>query len=206
MVVAERLFCQSLTTTVERRFTVLDTATTLPEAEQALERHQPQISVLVIDPLFADVPLLEICRRLIGRYPMTSAMLLFRERRPDDLVLACQQGARALFDTTISADQLVLGLERLTTGEVVMQQEILYDMMQASARVDEASPGQRPLTPTQTRMLALLAEGKTSKEIAALMKVSTASVNHNLERASQRLGSRHRTEAVARAIRLGIIT
>jgi DNA-binding NarL/FixJ family response regulator len=87
-----------------------------------------------------------------------------------------------------------------------MQPEILRDMMQASTQTDAADPGHRPLTPVQTRMLALLAEGNTSKEIANLMNVTTASVNHNLERASQRLGTRHRTEAVARALRLGIIT
>jgi DNA-binding NarL/FixJ family response regulator len=203
---AERLFGQSLTMTVQRQFTVLDTATTLREAEQALERHQPQLSVLVVDPPFPDVSLLDTCQRLVGRYPMTRALLVFRNSRPEDLVLACQQGARALFDTTISADQLIHGLERLTDGEVVMQPEILRDMMQASTQTDAADPGHRPLTPVQTRMLALLAEGNTSKEIANLMNVTTASVNHNLERASQRLGTRHRTEAVARALRLGIIT
>jgi len=203
---AERLIGQSLTMTVERQFTVLDTATTLREAEQALERHQPQLSVLVVDPPFPDVPLLDTCQRLVGRYPMTRALLVFREWRPEDLVLACQQGARALFDTTISADQLIHGLERLTDGEVVMQPEILRDMMQASTQADGPEPGYRSLTPVQTRMLALLAAGNTSKEIANLMNVTTASVNHNLERASQRLGTRHRTEAVARALRLGIIT
>lgn len=45
----------------------------------------------------------------------------------------------------------------------------------------------------QTRMLALLSEGYTSKEIARLMNGTTASVNHNIEHASQRLGARHRT-------------
>lgn len=203
---AERLFCQSLVTTIERRFTVLDTATTLRDAEQALDWHQPQLSVLVVDPPFPDVSLLDTCTRLIGRHPMTSALLIFRERRPQDLVMACQQGARALFDTTITVEQLVHGLERLIGGEVVMQQEILRDMMQAPAESNGAEPTHQPLTPIQTRMLTLLAEGHTSKEIANLMNVTTASVNHNLERASQRLGTRHRAEAVARALRLGLIT
>ena len=204
VIAAERLFCHSLTAAVERRFTVLEAVTTLGDAERALERHQPALSVLVVDPPFADVPLAEVCRRLVGPYPMTSALLLFRERRSEDLVLACQQGVRALFDTTISAEQLVYGLERVTSGEVVIQQEILYEMMQAPSEPEDGD-GHLPLTPTQTRMISLLAEGKTSKEIATLMNVSTASVNHNIERASQRLGTRHRTEAVARAIRLGLI-
>jgi DNA-binding NarL/FixJ family response regulator len=202
---AERLFCQSLMTTIEQRFTILDTATTLSEAEQALERHQPQLSVLVVNPPFPGVPLRDTCTRLVGRYPMTCALLIFRERRQQDFVMACQQGARALFDTTITAEQLIHGLERLTNGEVVMQPEILRDITQAPAQPDDANPGQ-PLTAMQKRILALLAEGHTSKEIAQLMNVTTASVNHNLERASQRLGTRHRAALVARALRLGLIT
>jgi DNA-binding NarL/FixJ family response regulator len=80
-------------------------------------------------------------------------------------------------------------------------------MMQTRTRADTAGrDDHQPPTPVQTRMLALLSEGYTSKEIARLMHSTTASVNHNIERASQRLGARHRAEAVARALRRGIIT
>lgn len=201
----ERLFCQALETAIERRFMVLGVATSLHDAERGLDRHQPRLSVLVVDPPFPDGSLQDVCVRLIGRHPMTSSLLLFRERRPLDLVVACQHGAQALFDTTITAEQLVNGLERLAGGEVVMQPEILQDMMRARAQQSNGSNGQ-PITPVQKRMLSLLSEGHTSKEIAQLMSVTTASVHHNLERASRKLGTRHRAEAVARALRLGIIT
>jgi DNA-binding NarL/FixJ family response regulator len=200
------LFCQALATSVEQRFTVLSTGSTLSEAEQALERHQPQLSLLVVDPPFPNAGFADTCRNLVGRYPMTHALLVFRERRPEDFVLAYQQGARGLFDMAISVDQLINGLERLTSGEVVMQPEILRDMMQMRARVNAADRDHQRLTAAQTRMLALLSKGYTSKEIARQMQSTSASVNHHIERASQQLGARHRTEAVARALRLGIIT
>lgn len=202
---AERLFCQSLMTTIEQRFTVLDTVTTFGAADRALERHQPHLSVLVVDPPFPDAPTLESCMGLVERFPMTCALLIFRERRPKDLIVACRQGARALFDMTITVEQLVNGMERLADGEVVMQPEILQDMMRTPVRPGDGLAG-TPITAVQTRMLGLLAEGHTSKEIASTLNVSTASVNHQLERAAQRLGARHRTEAVARALRLGLIS
>jgi DNA-binding NarL/FixJ family response regulator len=201
----DRLFCDLLMRAIECRFAVLDAVNTILDAERALERHQPQLSVLVVDPLFPYVTLRDTCTRLVGSYPMTRALLIFRERRAQDLVVACQQGARALFDATITAEQLIHGLDRLTDGEVVMQPEILRDMMQVSQQRNGANH-QQPLTAMQLRMLSLLAEGNTSKEIASLMNVTTASVNHNLERASQRLGARHRAAAVARALRQGLIT
>lgn len=203
---ANRLCCHALAATVERRFTVLGTGSTLKEAEQALEEHQPQVSLLVVDPPFPDVGFPYMCRQLVGRYPMTYALLVFRDRRPADLVVAYQQGARGLFDMTITLDELIQGLVRLAAGEVAIQPEILRDMMQARTGSNGEGHVRQPLTPTQTRVLALLSQGYTSKEIASMMRGTTASVNHNIERASQRLGARHRAEAVARALRLGIIT
>lgn len=206
VVATKRLFCQALAATVRRRFQVLGTGSSLSEAEQVLEEHQPQLSLLAVDPPFPNVALLDTCKQLIGRYPMTHALLVFREPRPEDLLLAYQQGARGMFDMTISADQLIDGLERLASGEVAMQPEILHDLMQTRATPDGAHGGLQLLTATQTRTLALLSEGYTSKEIARVMHATTAGVNHTIERAAQRLGARHRAEAVARALRLGIIT
>jgi DNA-binding NarL/FixJ family response regulator len=206
VIAANSLFCQALATTLGQQFTVLGTGSTLREAQQALEQHQPQLSLLVADPPFPRAAFADMCRILVGRYPMTCALLVVRDRRPEDLVLAYQQGAKGLLDMTIDVDQLINGLERLACGEVVMQPEILRDMMQARTRADEPDRGYQRLTAAQTRMLMLLSEGYTSKEIARMVQSSSASVNHHIERASQQLGARHRTEAVARALRLGIIT
>jgi len=206
VVAANPLFCQALATTLGQQFTVLGTGSTLSEAQHALEQHQPQLSLLVADPPFPHAAFADMCRILVGRHPMTCALLVVRDRRPEDLVLAFQQGAKGLLDLTIGVDQLINGLERLACGEVVMQPEILRDMMQARTPADAPDRDHQRLTAAQTRMLMLLSEGYTSKEIARMVQSSSASVNHHIERASQQLGARHRTEAVARALRLGIIT
>jgi DNA-binding CsgD family transcriptional regulator len=61
------------------------------------------------------------------------------------------------------------------------------------------------LSEAQIRVLALLAEGYVSKEIARATGTTTVAVNHLIERATRRLEAAHRTHAVARAIRLGLI-
>jgi DNA-binding NarL/FixJ family response regulator len=206
VVAVERLVGWALAAAIGHRFTVVDTPATLSDAERSLDRHRPHLSVVVIDPPFAEVPLRETCTRLIGSHPMTRALLLFRRARPQDVMVACQFGAQGLFDTTISTDQLVHGLERLADGEVAIQPVILRDMMHGQAG---SGPGADPLlslTAAQVRALTLLAAGHTSKEIAHVMHLTTAAVNHTLERAAQRLGARHRAESVARAFRLGLIT
>ncbi|HVD31601.1 MAG TPA: helix-turn-helix transcriptional regulator [Methylomirabilota bacterium] len=57
------------------------------------------------------------------------------------------------------------------------------------------------LSPRQREILDLVAEGRTSKEIAVTLGISESTVNWHLANAFERLGASSRAEAVARAIR-----
>jgi DNA-binding NarL/FixJ family response regulator len=200
-----QLFCNLLVTAIEARITVLETGTNYEEAEQALERHQPRLSLFIVAPPFPNVAFQDMCKKLIERYPSTNALLIFQRWQLDDLILAYKHGARGLFDMTISIETLIGSLERLAYGEIVVQPEILGELMRQRTDDDAKHDEDQALSPMQTRMLSLLADGYSTKEIAQVMQVTTAAVNHSIERAAQRLGAKHRSQAVARALRLGII-
>jgi DNA-binding CsgD family transcriptional regulator len=61
------------------------------------------------------------------------------------------------------------------------------------------------LTPHQARVLALLSYGLMNKQVARAMRISNETVAFHLKRAKARLGARTRAEAVAIAIRQGLI-
>lgn len=61
------------------------------------------------------------------------------------------------------------------------------------------------LSAEQVRLLELLADGATDKEIAAEFYLCTASVKSRLRALAKLLGSRNRTNLVVRAIRLGLL-
>lgn len=61
------------------------------------------------------------------------------------------------------------------------------------------------LTPHQARVLALLSHGLHDKQVARAMRISTDTVGYHLQRAKRTLGARSRTQAVAIAIRRGLI-
>ncbi|HKY52341.1 MAG TPA: helix-turn-helix transcriptional regulator [Candidatus Limnocylindria bacterium] len=61
--------------------------------------------------------------------------------------------------------------------------------------------GPRELSPRQREILALVAAGRTSKEIAAELQISESTVNWHLANAFERLGASSRAEAVALAMR-----
>lgn len=62
------------------------------------------------------------------------------------------------------------------------------------------------LTPRQLDVIALVAEGRTTEEIARHLELSPHTVKNYLERIYERLGARDRTQAVAMALREGILT
>jgi DNA-binding NarL/FixJ family response regulator len=206
VIAAERLVGRALEAAIAHRFFVVHVAGTQSEAERVLERERPHLSVVVVDPPFGESSLRDTCTRLVAGHPMTRALLLFRQPRSADVMAACQLGAQGLFDTTIGTDQLLHGLGRVAGGEVAIQPAILREMMNGEPPDKSESNGHLPLTATQERALTLLADGHTSREIATSMHLSTAAVNHTLERAAQRLGARHRAESVAMAFRRGLIT
>jgi DNA-binding NarL/FixJ family response regulator len=69
----------------------------------------------------------------------------------------------------------------------------------------EISPGELFLTPRETEVLGLLAEGLANKEIAAGLSFSTHTAKFHVESILRKLGAANRAEAVKEGIRRGFI-
>jgi DNA-binding NarL/FixJ family response regulator len=61
------------------------------------------------------------------------------------------------------------------------------------------------LTPRMREVLALMAEGKTNREIAYELGLSPFTVKNYIERIFERLGAMDRVQAVSKGLRQGII-
>jgi DNA-binding NarL/FixJ family response regulator len=70
----------------------------------------------------------------------------------------------------------------------------------------ERVPLGEALTPREGEVLELLAEGLSNRTIAARLGISDQTVKFHLASISGKLGARNRTDAVRRAIRLGLVT
>ena len=70
----------------------------------------------------------------------------------------------------------------------------------------ERVPFGEALTPREGEVLELLAEGLSNRTIAARLGISDQTVKFHLASISGKLGARNRTDAVRRAIRLGLVT
>lgn len=109
------------------------------------------------------------------------------------------KGERALVSFEGDRGELTHGeLTELTTLSIH-----IYDRMLTIEQSDGVQG--TPLNERERDCLEWTADGKTSGEIAAIVGLSEHTVNHYLTRATRKLGSVNRTQAVAKAIRRGWI-
>ena len=188
-----------------RPFIVLDAVGTVEAAERALATYRPPLAVLVLDPPLPGGTVDDACARLIADNPSTAALVLLVRPEATLVRRACRSGARAVFGTDIRAEELGTVLRQIDDGDVVIQPPLVRYLVGGET-------GGAPTTDTPTlnnrelTALQLLARGYTSKQIAPLLSSSAKAVDMTIERAGRRLGAATRSQAVAIALRHGLIT
>lgn len=113
----------------------------------------------------------------------------------------------------VHAERGRCGLVVFTGGEMTLEQDTLYDIharcFSLFAAVSRIRPGDAGLTRAISRRelecLKLTANGYTSEEIARLLKLSVHTANQYLTQSAQKLNAVSRMQAVAKALRLGLI-
>lgn len=205
VIAAEPLLARGLAGALEERGYDVERAATAAEALNAMHAMRPRWSVIVLDPPLPGTPLDRVCERLIGEQLDTAAIVLVRRSDGRLVSQATRHGARGVLHTDLGADELAEALERVAASEVVIDPALFASL----ASVAALRPGSRArpepeLTRHQISALRLVAEGRTSKEIASTLGISPGAADHAIERATARLGASHRSHAVALAIRSGL--
>jgi DNA-binding NarL/FixJ family response regulator len=183
---------------------------TLSEAEQLLARHRPAITVLVLDPPLPDATLDVSCGTLIRDAFNTAALVLFRDPQPVAVQTVCRYGARGVWDTSLSPEELQDVLRKVAAGDVVVQPTLVRHLVEGrktSARSGRgAAARESVLNEREITILQLLSHGHTSQQIGEVLATSAKAVDAAIVRATRRLGAHHRVQALAEAIRRGLVT
>lgn len=197
------------TATVEmsRILVVQDAVGTAAEAGRVLAAHRPALSVLVADPPLPDVSLTEALQRLTAEHLTTGTLVLLQQPDPRTVRRACRAGARGVHDMSISEEGLHAALTRINDGDVAIQPSLVrYLLEQDTPEGDEGGRGGATISARELTVLQLMARGYSSKQMAPLLGSTAKAVDLIVERAARRLNAANRTEAVATAMRRGLLT
>ena len=181
-----------------RDCTVVATASDGRRAVAEVSTHAPD--VVVVD---YRMPYLEGA-------PLLSAL---KEAQPDALlVVYTAEADEDVWSNAAAAGAAALVLKEAPLGDLWRAIEAVLaggSYLDAGVRINVAgratSDGLR-LTPRETDVLALLADGLSHDAIGARLNISSETVRTHVRKSSARLGASTRTEAVATALRLGLIS
>jgi DNA-binding NarL/FixJ family response regulator len=131
-----------------------------------------------------------------------------REASPETRIVVYTADAdEAIAHDVLDAGAAALVLKEAPLADLVRALEtVLAGGSYLDPSLTRPTPKSGKLTPRELDVLALLAEGLQHEEIGRRLGISSETVRTHLRKASDRLGASSRTQAVATALRQGLIT
>ncbi|HYM68269.1 MAG TPA: response regulator transcription factor [bacterium] len=117
---------------------------------------------------------------------------------------ALAAGAKGLAPRDAAPETLVAVARAVGNGLIAIHPSL--GAFLPAVRADHAFPPVEPLSERESEVLSLLGEGLANKEIAERLGISEHTVRFHVRALLGKLGTQNRTEAVVRALRLGLLT
>lgn len=179
-------------------FKIVGEARTMNEAIHKAVRLKPD--VVLMDVRLPDGSGVEACREIVDVSPETRVVFLTSYADDDSILAAVVAGAHGYILKEIDSLTLVSAIQAVSDGQsildpIVTQRALTWIRGLQSVRM--ATGGTEPLSPQEERVLALVAEGKTNKEIATALRLSDKTVKNYLANIFQKLHISRRTQAAA---------
>jgi DNA-binding NarL/FixJ family response regulator len=124
---------------------------------------------------------------------------------PELAAEAFRRGASAYLLKTSAIPELITAVREALNGRVYISPQVTKDALSEFLRSHKADRGSKTLTPRQREVLQLLAEGRSMKEAASVLNLTTRTVAFHKYRIMATLGLNTNSELVQYAIRNFII-
>jgi DNA-binding NarL/FixJ family response regulator len=192
---------------------VVGEATDGQEAMELCIRERPDLTLM--DVRMPRMDGLAATKMLKKRFPEMSVLILTMHENQDYLLEAIKAGAAGYVLKDAPQRELVTAIRKVLGGETALNRNLATGLLQRLATEVQRSGSPRrrseithliqPPTPREIEVLELMAKGQTNREIAEDFVISVGTVKNHVEHIIGKLGVSDRTQAVVRALELGII-
>lgn len=162
--------------------------------------------VIVMDVTMPNVDGVDATRQLRERRPDSRIVMLTMHSDQDIVASAIRAGASGYLTKDCSADELVSAIVEIARGGTVLSPGLAGAMLNEVQKLGRPVTEMEPvITKREEEVLQLIADGLSTQEVAERLYISLKTVKNHLASIYQKLDSRDRTQAVVRAVRMGII-
>lgn len=182
------------------QFDVVAEAGSASEAIEKVARYQPD--VVVMDIRLPGKSGIEATREIVQQYPSTKVIMLTSYAEDELLFDAIEAGASGYVLKQIGSGELVRALEAIGRGESLLDPSLVQKVFQrvraASRKAEDEAFAD--LSDQELKILALVAKGKTNKEIADEVFLSEKTVRNYVSSILSKLHLSTRAEAAGYAV------
>jgi DNA-binding NarL/FixJ family response regulator len=187
------------------------------EALALCSRLQPDL--VLMDVRMPRLDGLKATRKVKQEFPKIIVLILTMHENPDYLLEALRAGAAGYVLKDASSEEVVTAVWQALSGESPLDPELAARLLRRLAaeekeRVEaprsarerrERLPHVEPLTPREEEVLQLMKLGHTNRQIARELVISPGTAKNHVEHIIQKLVVSDRTQAVVKALELGIL-
>lgn len=157
-----------------------------------------QLDVALVDIRLPDLDGLELCRRLKALPQPPGILMLNSFGETGNVMAAVSSGADGFVLKTSQVDVLVAAITTVASGGTVWPSMTLRAFREQGSGAGETAANKlRLLSPQERRVLALIAQGKTNKEIGGAHGVSEKTVRNQVSHLMRKLAVERRAHAAA---------
>lgn len=173
------------------------------EAQVLIEKHKPDVAVLDIQMPKASG--IEVTRWVRAHLPEVGVLILTAYDDDPYVMAVLQAGANGYVLKTAQAEDLIQAVRDVCEGKSALDPRITRKLMTNLFKGHDRKIIE-PLTDRELDVLRLAAKGFTNKAIGVQLGISDRTVQGHLAHIFAKLQANSRTEAVMRAVSLGLIT
>jgi two-component system nitrate/nitrite response regulator NarL len=179
-------------------------------AMQEMARLKPNLVLLDIN--MPEMSGLDVLVQIRQEYPETQVVMLTASESDEHLLAAIRSGAQGYLLKNLDAKGLLASINGLKKGEAAISRKLTAKLINRLAQTEEAAQTEASVEPEseitkrEQELLVYIADGLTNKAIANELDISENTVKYHLKNILRKMNVQNRAEAVAYAVRSGLIS
>ena len=181
-------------------FVVVGEAATANEALDRIPPTRPDVAIL--DVRLPDGSGIEVCREIRSNWPEIACVMLTSYADDEALFAAILAGAAGYVLKQVGGSTLVDDIRGVAEGKSLLDPRLTERVLEKLHQATEEDPLLASLTSQERRILDLVAEGHTNRQIAGALFLAEKTVKNYVSNLLAKLGMERRTQAASFATRI----